>query len=417
MSVLRPIHHTFAPLADTAQCRQAAGLLFRPGQWKHGAAHDEFRNALRDALGGEIALFSSGREALLALLHLLGIAKGDEVIVQGFTCVVVPNAIAAAGGVPVYADIDSDSLSSHAEDVAKMITPKTKAVICQHTFGLPAPLRALRALCDEHRVILIEDCAHILPDADGPEDIGRVGDFALLSFGRDKAISGITGGAIVSRHVDVSGRLLRMEHAMGDLSASQIGRLLLYPLLYAIGRPLYGLGIGKAFLKLCGMLKLLVPILTTGEKKGSQPSVFHTMPNACAALALSQLRRLREINDHRRMLTQYYLERCAEYGWPVLRSIDATLPLQKFPMLIPGAERIRRTLRSKNIHLHDGWTGCIVCPPTVDASALGYKDGDDPRAEEACDQILSLPTHPGTTEKDARTLVEEVESIMKNTKD
>ncbi len=399
-----PIHHTFAPAADARFCRRALALLLQPWTWRGETYVRELRTALRKAFRRDVFLFSSGREALLALLRALRIGAGDEVIVQAYTCVVVPNAIVAAGATPVFAEIDKETLSLDPILLEKLITPKTKAVICQHTFGIPAPLEELRATCDRKGILLIEDCAHVLPDDGGPEGIVTTGDAALLSFGRDKAISGVTGGAIVSGRADVSTRLAAMEASAGNLSLLMIKRLLLYPLLYALARPAYGVGIGKAFLKLCGIVKLLPAIVTGEEKSGRPPAALHRLPNACAALALEQWRRLKEINDHRRALTRFYLERCAEHGWPVLRGIRPELPLQKFPMFLPGAEKLRQSLKKKNIHLHDGWTGCVICPPAVDAAALGYHDGDDPKAEEVCEQIFCLPTHGTMTHTQAITL-------------
>jgi dTDP-4-amino-4,6-dideoxygalactose transaminase len=411
MSLFRPIHHIFAPLADGAFCRKSAALLFQPWRWKHGPQQEQFRAALRKHCDADVFLFSTGREALLAVLQALGIGTGDEVIVQAFTCVVVPNAVAATGATSVFVDIEKSTLSLDPAAVRAAITPKTKAVICQHTFGIPAPLEELRAICNEHHVPLIEDCAHVIPDERGPSGIGTTGDFTLLSFGRDKAISGVTGGAIVSHRIDVSNKLQILTRHMTDLRYFTIRKLLVYPLLYGIARPFYGLGLGKAFLKLCSILGLLMPIVTKDEKTGTQAKTFHHLPNACAALALSQLTKLQQINDHRRMLTRFYIEQCGEHGWPVLHGIRDDLPLQKFPMFLPGAERIRQQLKKQNIHLHDGWTGCVICPNSVDPSSLGYQDGDDPRAEEVCDQLFSLPTHPLTTMKDAQYLVDELQHL------
>lgn len=405
-----PIHHTFAPLGDRRQRLLALRLLLRPWTWRNGPETSTFRSALSQHLHGDVALFSTGREALRALFHALHIGHGDEVIVQAYTCVVVVNAVAAAGATPVYVDILKDTLSMDPQELPRKITPRTKAVVCQHTFGVPAPLRELKRICDERGIPLIEDCAHIIPDASGPPDIARTGDFVLLSFGRDKAISGVAGGAMLSRNTDVSDRLRKLEQTAPHLSLFSIKRYLLYPLLYAVARPVFGIGVGKALLKLCALARILPPIVTDDEKDGRQSQELHRLPNACAALALEQLGRLREINDHRRMLARYYAEAAAAHGWGALRGITADLPLQKHPMFVEGAERIRQELRRKNIHLHDGWTGCVICPSSVDPSRLGYADGDDPRAEEVCEQILTLPTHPTMTAEQARTLVD----ILKN---
>lgn len=362
----------------------------------------------------DACLFGSGREALKALLYSIDAKRGDEIIVQAYTCVVVPNAIEAAGLVPVFADIERDTLNLDCDEVEHKISPKTKAIICQHTFGIPADTQKLRALCDRYGIFLIEDCAHLLPDAYGPKEIGTQGDFFFFSFGRDKAISGITGGAVLSRHSTVSLKLMESEGGAKNLSSITIARLLLYPLLYWVARPFYGIGIGKVLLWGAQKLALLIPIVTREEKEGRMPLPLHRLPNACAILALDAFNHLQEINDHRRTLTRYYLVALSEASIPVLSGIKRDLPLQKFPIFVKNAAGIRRALRRQNIHLNDGWTGCVICPADIDLAASNYIPGSDPEAEAACEMILSLPTHPTMTLAQAKYLVKELSFILAN---
>jgi perosamine synthetase len=347
-------------------------------------------------------------------LQAMKLQPHEEVIVQGYTCVVVPNAIHAAGMETIYADIEKDTLNLDVEAVEKAITPKTRVVICQHTFGIPADTKKLREICDRHSLLLIEDCAHVLPDSKGPMEIGKLGDAMLLSFGRDKAMSGVSGGAIITRSKEIAATLRSMQKTASMPGLLHVFALLQYPLLYGIARPLYSAGIGKALLVAASKIKLLIPILTRSEKRGEMPTTLHTMPGACAALALQQLHKLEEINDHRRMLTSLYIKHAKEAGWPMLQSVvdQAALPLQKFPLFTIGAEKIRRDLKKQNIHLKDGWTGCVVCPDTVNEADAGYRDGDDPAAESACEQILSLPTHPTMTVKQAQRLMSLLDPLL-----
>ena len=170
------IHHTFAPLADADQRGLAFKRTWMPWRYCDDRDVKALENALGNAYKGEVITFGSGRESLLALLRALKLQTGEEVIVQGYTCVVVPNAIHAAGMVCVYADIDRETLNLNIEAVEAAITPKTRAIICQHTFGIPADTAKLRDICDRHSLILIEDCAHVLPDEKGPQAIGKLGD-------------------------------------------------------------------------------------------------------------------------------------------------------------------------------------------------------------------------------------------------
>ncbi len=403
----RPIHHTFGPHVTLSYLLRSIVLLFTPWTWRSGSARNALRNMLAESSGGDVSLFSSGREALLALLRSIGLRSGEEVIVPTYTCVVLPNAIHAAGGVPVYADVDGDTLNLSVENVRNRMTGRTRAVIVQHTFGIPGPLRALKELCAKNNIVLIEDCAHTLPD-EASSPIGRTGDYALLSFGRDKAISGVTGGAIVSRNPDVSELLRHAEEHADELPLITVLRLLSYPLVYASARLLFPIGLGKPFLAICRMLGLLLPIVTKEEKRGLMSPLLHTLPNACAALALHSFRRLGASNAHRRLLTTFYRESTEECGWNVLPSITDNCVLQKFPLFFPEADAIRENLKRKNIHLDDGWTGCTICPRDVDPRGANYTPGSDPKAEEIGERILSLPTHPTTSLKDAQRLIREL---------
>lgn len=409
---MRPIHHTFAPLADARQVRQCLALSFQPWRWREGPEKKRLEEALENAFDGEAHLFGSGREALLAILRSLTLKKDEEVIVQGYTCVVVPNAVIAAGMTPVYADIEQDTLNLDIGEVERLITPQTRAIICQHTFGIPAYAKRLRDLCDRHSLILIEDCAHVMPDTKGPGEIGKFGDVLFFSFGRDKAISGVSGGAVLCRNKEICRDMKKMQDDAEPLSIWKIKRLLQYPVLYAIAKPFYGISLGKAFLVFCAKLRMLAPIVTGHEKHGQMDATLHRMPNACAILALEQLNILQAINDHRRKLTSFYFEEGTKRGWKLLLGVKPDLPLQKFPIFAEGAEKIRKALKKNNIHLHDGWTGCVICPPGTEMETTGYKDGEDPDAEFVGQSILSLPTHPDTSLAQAKKLVELLDPLL-----
>ncbi|MDB4978638.1 MAG: degt/dnrj/eryc1/strs aminotransferase [Candidatus Peribacteria bacterium] len=415
------IHHTFGPLADDQQVRRALGITYTPWKYVHGNSLAQLKSDMQASYKSYISLFASGREALLALLLALDLESDDEIIVQGYTCVVIPNAIHAAGAKAVYCDIDKDTLNMDPAELQKLITPHTRAIICQHTFGIPADTKTLRKICNDRNILLIEDCAHILPDETGPQEIGKLGDFIITSFGRDKAISGVTGGALIQRNTQHMERIRALEATVIPLPWITIQRLISYPLIYRRALPLFHIRLGKVYLHLQKKLGNLVPILTPDEKHGDMTRMLHAMPNACAFFAIAQWRKLKQINNHRRMLTKFYLDECAARGWlrkdssvyvPV--GIQEHLPLQKFPVFMKNAERIRQALKKQDIYLDDGWTRCVVCPQTADLKATGYKKGTDPQAEQAAESILSLPTHPQMTVQMAKKLMDALEKEIKN---
>jgi len=378
--------------------------MLAPWKWRSGNSQLSFERKLMERFSADTFLFASGREALCALLRSLDLKNGEEVIVQSYTCVAVPNAIHAAGGVPVYCDIDRGTLNMTADTVSEVISHRTKAVICQHTFGIPSPTKELKELCDRKGLILIEDCAHIMPDETGPEEIAKHSDFIFFSFGRDKAISGITGGAVLSKNSEATLKLKTEREKAVKLSYLIIFRLLTYPLIYYFARPLYGIYIGKALLYALKKIGWMVPVLSKEEKEGLQSPIPTLMPNACACLALNQFNKLKSINDHRRKLTEHYISAFSNRA-EFIRGIKPNLPLQKFPIFTKDADKIRSKLKKKNIHLHDGWTGCVVCPAGIDLDSANYIPGSDPEAEAACEKILCLPTHPNMNKRQAEKLI------------
>ncbi len=405
-----PIHHTFAPHVDSAYFKRAVALNLT-AKMRRGPSGVALKNALAQKFDRSCFLFSTGRESLLTLLRAMEIKSGEEIILQGYTCVVLPNAIHAAGAVPIYADIDPDTLNLDIEETRKRITPRTRAIICQHTFGIPAQTDALRKLCDEHEILLIEDCAHVLPDASGPSDIGTHGDVLLLSFGRDKAISGISGGAVLTRNPAL-GKKLEQEAAKAvEYSRLKLVQWMNYVQFYYVCRPIFNMG-GKAILKLARMTGFLTSVVERSEKHGAMSPVVHTLPNMCADLALFELEKLQAINDHRRMLTAFYLDHCNAANISVLQGVKSTLPLQKFPLFVKNASGIRAELKKQNIHLDDGWTGCVICPASTEMESMNYTEGSDPEAEKASQMILSLPTHPTMSLEQAKRLIEKLKRLI-----
>ncbi len=93
--------------------------------------------------GVNASAFWKGRVAFFAILRALGVGPGHEVIVPGFTCVVVPNAVRLAGAAPIYADVEPGGYNLDPRRAAEIVSPRTRAVVIQHSFGIPAQIDAL----------------------------------------------------------------------------------------------------------------------------------------------------------------------------------------------------------------------------------------------------------------------------------
>src|SRR6266852_1648406 len=105
--------------------------------------------------------FYRGRTALSVLLRALGVQAGDEVIVQAYTCLAVILPIMSLGAIPVYVDIMRGTYTVDPAAITARITRRTRVLIIQHTFGIPADLAPLLEIAKEHRLSVIEDCCHV----------------------------------------------------------------------------------------------------------------------------------------------------------------------------------------------------------------------------------------------------------------
>ncbi|MBI1865205.1 MAG: DegT/DnrJ/EryC1/StrS family aminotransferase, partial [Nitrospirae bacterium] len=160
---------------------------------------------------------TSGTTALHLAFATLGIGPGDEVIVPTFTMIATANAVRYAGGTPVFVDSEPETGNLDPGQVERAITPRTKAVVPIHTYGHPADMERLLAICAKHGLYLVEDAA----EAHGAEWKGRragsIGEVGCFSFYANKIITTGEGGMLVTDNPDLAriSRNLR-DHAFSE---------------------------------------------------------------------------------------------------------------------------------------------------------------------------------------------------------
>lgn len=142
-------------------------------------------------------LVSSGTNALSTALASAGIGAGDEVIVPPFTFVASVEAIVLAGAIPVFAEID-ETLTLSPEGIEAVITPKTKAVNFVHMCGSMGHMDEIKAICDKHSLVLLEDACQATGGTYKGQALGSIGQVGALSFDSVKTISCGEGGAILT---------------------------------------------------------------------------------------------------------------------------------------------------------------------------------------------------------------------------
>lgn len=397
----KPISISLSPNTERDDVQLAYRLLFAPDSWKEGSSCAELEGLMREYLGAdETFSFNSGRSALYALLYSFGISSGDEVLLQAFTCNAVANPILWTGASPVYVDC-REEYTMDLQDLKRKVSPKSKAVIVQHTFGKTAALEEISSFCKEHGLFLIEDCAHALGASYKGVRAGAFGDASFFSFGRDKVISCVYGGMAVSHRKEISERMRRFHEECPMPSSFWTLQQLLHPVLMnAFILPFYPFA-GKYFLELAKRAGALSRAVSSQEKKGERPSVFPAkLPNALARLALFQWSKLERYNTHRNTLAEVYFRELSSSQFILPEREEGHIFL-RFPVRHKRAQELLQRARTRNVLLGD-WYDTPVAPYDTDLETMHYIKGSCPRAESLGEEILNLPTHVGISEGDAR---------------
>lgn len=392
---MRPLIHriisaSLSPNTTRADVISAFAVMCTPWTWRCGLALDQVRGWFRKQYGVDsVALFQSGRVALYEVLKSFGIGTGDEVIIQAFTCVAVYNSVSWTGATAVFSDID-DSLNISPKDTEALITKKTKAIIVQHTFGNPADMTALAALSKKYNILLIEDCAHALGATWKGKPVGSFGDAACFSFGRDKAVSSVWGGAAIIREKNAALRLRQKEEAYPYPSGTWIFQQLLHPILFSLILPLYQSGLGKAMVAFFVWAHVISKPVDPREYTGGFPKEYlHRYPNALAQLLIPQLQRLDEsVALRQQASTEYARSLDSLYRQIPIRTGASLL---RYPVYCTNRDVVYQQAKRNGVLLGT-WYSHVVDPKAVDLTAIGYTVGQCPKAEYAAANILNIPT-------------------------
>ncbi|MFT0733500.1 DegT/DnrJ/EryC1/StrS family aminotransferase [Ralstonia wenshanensis] len=177
---------------EEADAVQRVLLSNKVNYWT-GTEGREFEKEFAQWAGTRYAVaLANGTLALDVALKALGVGAGDEVIVTPRTFIASISCVVNAGATPVFADVELDSGNLSAETIARVITPRTKAVICVHLAGWPCDMDPIMALADTHGFKVVEDCAQAHGARYRGRSVGSIGHVGAWSFCQDKIMT--TGG-------------------------------------------------------------------------------------------------------------------------------------------------------------------------------------------------------------------------------
>jgi dTDP-4-amino-4,6-dideoxygalactose transaminase len=326
------------------------------GQFVFGPNVDAFEKEAAAYLGvPETVGVGNGTDALVLVFNALELGPGDEVICPAFTFFATAEAIARAGATPVFADIDPATFNLDPGDVARRITPRTKAIVPVHLFGRPAPLRELA----EFELPLVEDAAQ----AFGAPGIATTGVASTFSFYPTKNLFGLGDGGLVAVKRAELGERIRMLRFHGSKAK-----------------------------------KLFEYVGTNSRLDEIQ----------AAALRLF-LEQLDGWNAARRQAAARY----RELGIGDLCEAPEDDPGHVYHLFVCRSaerDRIRKALGEAGIGNAQHYLPPLHLQPAL--AYLGYREGDLPETERAARENFSLPLWPGITPDQQERVVATVKSAL-----
>jgi UDP-4-amino-4-deoxy-L-arabinose-oxoglutarate aminotransferase len=316
--------------------------------------------------------------ALHMALLALGVGAGDEVITTPMTFIATSTAIVEAGARPVFVDVEPDTGNLDVSRVEAAITPRTKAIVPVHLYGLMCDMRELRKIADRHGLAIVEDAAHCVEGRRDGVKPGQLSDAACFSFYATKNLTCGEGGAVVTNRDDLLDTL--------------------------------------CLLRLHGMTKTAADRQREGYKHWDMTILGwkYNMDNIQAAMLLPQMRRLGAKLERRHSLADAYDRALANIPGV---SVPGTRPSSVharhlYPIRVAAAARDRLVAG-----LTHAGIGTVVNYRAIHLLSyfeehLGHRRGDFPVAERIGDETLSLPFFPTMAEEQVARVVEVVGTLV-----
>ncbi len=359
-----PWRITLADVVLDDRERAAVDAVLRGGWLSMGPVTEQFEADFAHYLGGGTAVaVANGTAALHLAAVALGIGPGDEVICPTLTFVATAAAMLHAGATVRFADSTSlDDFSIDPDEIERLVTPRTKAVMVVHYGGFPVDMEAIRSVALRHGLIVLEDAAHALGSRLDGLSCGRLGDAGCFSFFPNKNITTGEGGMVVLGEEEAGARARRLRsHGMTTLTWDRHRG-------HATGYDVVELGFN------------------------------YRIDEIRAALGIVQLSRVDELNEARVTLAARYSENLAGTRFAVPsfggRGNSAHHLATAIAPSLEERDRARERLRGKRIQTS------IHYPPVHSFSHFRAAGAELPKAEAIGDRVLTLPLHPRLTGAD-----------------
>lgn len=376
---------------DQDDAEIARGWLRRPAEWNDLSGVTAFEQSFAQWNGSRSAFaLSAGRKALSACIHALELKPGDEVIVPGYTCVVVQNAFDFAGVSTVYCDIELDTFGPEAQSIASRITPRTKAILLHHLYGLVCrDYEAILKLAREGRLKVIEDCAHATGARFRDRRVGTYGDVAFYSCEWSKVFTTIVGGVAVTNDPRLAERMKQFTANCGWPAPAAVDEQL-----RTVIRAFLQAKAGARWWALpwARFVHGIHDTVSTSdaEMEGRRPEDYFTrMPAPAAELGQNQLRKLDRYNEARRQAAAKWDGWCDGQGLRKPLVLAESQPVfLRYPVLVDPKRKRDTNWAKRELKVNPGvWFKTHLHPSARPVTGC-------PNADRAVAECINFPCLP-----------------------
>lgn len=371
---------------------------------------------LRDELGavkGIMFFFLNARSALYHSLKACGIWEGDEVLVCGWTCVSVVNAVLQTWATPVYVDISPYTLGIDEKHVNKRMRSATKAIIIQHNFGIPTIMWDIEKTCKDKGIFILEDNAHSFWINSGIK-----ADVQIYSFGRDKVLSSVWWWLAV-----VSSRSLWKKYDevktyfkninFQDVSEAELKKYFNYNFKALKASKYYWFfSIGKAMMARARKKNIFPEILSQAEKNCDFKDFDYRYPDSLFPLLNYELSIEEEVMNHRKEIAEMYM-------MAMKTSKIFTMPTHlekgnffRIPLHIMSLDfeddimdELIYFMKSQWIYLWTYWSGVALAPRWSSIEKAKISGSSIPVVQGTATRTVFLPNHRNVTREDAEKVI------------
>jgi dTDP-4-amino-4,6-dideoxygalactose transaminase len=359
--------------------------------------------------------FWKARVAFYAALKALGVGPGDEVILSGYTCVMNVNPIKYLDAKPIYVDIEPKTFNISPDLIEQKITPKTKVLLAQHTYGYPCDMDKIMSIAQKHNLVVIEDCCLALGSTYKGKTVGTFGKAAYFSFQWNKPFTTGLGGMLAVSDDKLAeqiqtlrdGQLVQPSFKEVALLAAELAvyRAFIYPRTTALAQQLFRFLTQKGAVVGSSTSAEFDPVMA--------PDFFKAISPIQSRSGTKQLKKLPQAMTHRKQMAQLYDRLLAEIGHKPLdydRNILDPV-LVRYPIRVRDKDRAIHDAAAAGVEL-GSWFECPLHPIETPLEKYDYAVGQCPEAEKASREVVNLPLHPRAGEATARRTVNFIKQYL-----